>query len=101
MADQMPKRKAFVCIHSGMGRPIENGLVTRPMNEPRGQMRAQLIFPQPKSASRMGVNMQTNPYSPKGCQKFAIVIHAMVMIQVHFCWFFIQTLGDFVVMRTI
>lgn len=33
----------------------------------------------------MGVNMQTNPYSLNGCQKFAMAIHMMVIIHVHLC----------------
>jgi len=37
------------------------GRVTNPMNEPRGHILAQLIFPRPDKAMMMGVNMHTKP----------------------------------------
>ena len=59
---------------------MEIFLVNRPMNDPRGQTRAQYIFPRPQSAMTTGVNIQINPYSPKGFQMFAIVIQRIVII---------------------
>ena len=67
-------------MNAGFFIPMEIFLVNKPMNEPRGQTRAQCIFPRPKSAMIIGVNIQTNPYSPKGFQKFAMVIQRMVII---------------------
>jgi hypothetical protein len=59
---------------------LEIFLVNKPMNDPRGQTRAQCIFPRPQSVMTIGVNMQTNPYSPKGFQMFAMVIQRIVII---------------------
>jgi hypothetical protein len=69
-----------VAKKAGFLSPIEIFFVNRPINDPRGQTRAQCILPRPDKAIMMGVNIHTKPYKPKGCQKFAMVIQAMVMI---------------------
>jgi len=71
-------------MNAGFFSPIEIFFVNRPMNDPRGQTRAQCILPRPQSAMIIGVNIQTNPYRPNGFQMFAMVIQRTVIIHDQF-----------------
>jgi hypothetical protein len=87
-----PKKEPIISAHkqnlntlllNNAGRLSEkkaNGRVTSPINEPRGHILAQLIFPHPDKAVIIGVNIHAKPKSPKGCHILAIVIHTTVII---------------------
>lgn len=72
---------AFVFIKAGFFNPRLICVPIFQIKDPRGQMRAQDIFPRPEIAMMIGVNMHTNPKSPKGFHTFAIAIHASVIIK--------------------